>query len=132
MYGLRREAMACIVSAEALLCDLAAGLLGLAEALEAHAGQHRWSLRELHVAVVDNLDDVAPRVADPQPAAAHRRDPGLAQRRTQWRPSRSTLRRTSGARRWCGSRGSRRTPSCTASWRCPIRAGRSRTASGSR
>ena len=79
--------------------------------LEAHAAQHGRRLGELDVAVVDDLDPVAPRVAEVEPAARLDVDAGLLERaRTaslssttspKWRPSSGPCSRPSDrARNW--------------------------------
>ena len=50
----------------------------LLERREPHAAQHRGSLRELDVAVVDDLHAVAPRVAEVEAAAREDRDAGAS------------------------------------------------------
>ena len=55
-------------SAKALGAQFLAGLLGLAERLEAHALEDLRRLRELDVLVGDDLEVVAPWVANPVPA----------------------------------------------------------------
>ena len=54
---------------EALAAQLFERLRSLVEAGEIHAAEYRRRLRELHVAIVDDLDVVAPRVAEAQAAA---------------------------------------------------------------
>src|SRR4029450_8227398 len=63
-------------SAKALGAQLLAGLLGLAEPVEAHALEDLRRLRELDVLVGDDLEVVAPRVANPVPADLGSRVPG--------------------------------------------------------
>src|SRR5262249_30184254 len=53
---------------QSLLAQLVQGLRTLLESLETHPGQHPRGLRELHVAVVDDLNEVAPGVAEVQAA----------------------------------------------------------------
>src|SRR6266540_261556 len=64
---------------EALSTQLFDGALRLLEAVEAHAAQDLLRLRELDVAVVDDLDLISPRVEEIEPAPGRDRDTELAQ-----------------------------------------------------
>ena len=59
--------------------ELGAGRVALREAVGTHAAQDRVGLRELHVAVVDDLELVARRVAHPQRARPRDVEPGREQ-----------------------------------------------------
>ena len=67
--GSRRWPGAPRLAGEPLLGQLAPRVLGLLEAVEAHPAQHRLGLGELDLAVLDDLDVVAPRVAELEAAA---------------------------------------------------------------
>ena len=62
------------LAGEPLLGQLAPRVLGLLEPVQPHAAQHRLGLGELDVAVLDDLEVVAPRVAELQAAPAPRLD----------------------------------------------------------
>src|SRR5579872_1399091 len=66
---------------ETFLAQLAERLLRLLERVETHAPQHLAGLRELDVAVVDDLDVIAPWVVEAQVRRARDRDVGLGERR---------------------------------------------------
>jgi hypothetical protein len=52
-------------------------VVGLAQPVEPHAAQHRLGLAELDLAVVDDLDEVAPGVVEAESAARADLDAGL-------------------------------------------------------
>lgn len=67
---------AVLLGREALPAELREGRGALPE-LEAHAPQNLRRLRELNVSVLDDLDEVAPRVAEVEPAPAQDLHAGL-------------------------------------------------------
>ena len=84
---------------QALLAQLIERLRALVERLEPHAVEHRRRLGELDVAVVDDLDPVAPRVAEVQPPARLDVDLGLLERGADAPPCRRRRGRSGGRRR---------------------------------
>src|SRR5262249_6333866 len=65
---------------QTFLAELCEGLLGLRELREAHPAQDLGRLRELDVAVVNDLDEVAPRVEEVEAAPRLDLDAGLLER----------------------------------------------------
>src|SRR5215213_796204 len=69
-------------SEQALLAQLLLRRLGLPERLETHSRKHGRRLRELHLRVLDDLDEIAPRVAEAKPPARLDLDAGRLERLT--------------------------------------------------
>src|SRR6185437_11573133 len=74
----RRALAGCV--AQALVAELFKRLIGLAQVGQAHTAKDLGRLRELDVAVVDDLNVVAPGVAEVEPAAGLQFDAGVNQR----------------------------------------------------
>ena len=85
------------LAAEALLAQLGEGALGLLD-LDAHPGEHGRGLRELDVAVVDDLEAVAPGIAEVEAAPGEDLDAGRLERPRGRPPCRRRPARSGGAR----------------------------------